>query len=47
MLEAVEWCKKYKRFNKDMILTKDDEINFKKADKCYFFVIKNFKKAFV
>ena len=22
-------------FNKDMILTKDDERNFKKADKCY------------
>ena len=37
MLEEVEWCKKmkYKRFNKDMILTKDDEINFKNADKCY------------
>ena len=26
---------KYKHFNKDMILTKDDEINYKTADKCY------------
>ena len=26
---------KYKHFSKDMILTKDDEQNFKKADKCY------------
>ena len=26
---------KYKHFNKDMILTKDDEQNFKNADKCY------------
>ena len=26
---------KYKQFNKDMILTKDDERNFKKADKCH------------
>ena len=37
MLEEVEWSKKmkHKRFNKDMILTKVDEINFKNADKCY------------
>ena len=37
MLEDIEWCKKMKNkhFNKDMILTKDDEINFKNADKCY------------
>ena len=28
---------KYKHFNKDMILTKDDEINFKNALKCYIF----------
>ena len=36
MLE-VEWCKKMKHrhFNKDMILTEDDERNFKNADKCY------------
>ena len=26
---------KYKHFNKDMILTKDDERNFKNVDKCY------------
>ena len=26
---------KQKHFNKDMILTKDDEQNFKNADKCY------------
>ena len=26
---------KYKHINKDMILTKDDERNFKNADKCY------------
>ena len=26
---------KYKHFNKDMALTKDDEQNFKNADKCY------------
>ena len=26
---------KYKHFNKDMILTKDDEQNFKNAGKCY------------
>ena len=37
MSEEVEWCKKMKRkhFNKDMILTKVDERNFKNADKCY------------
>ena len=37
MLEKVEWCKKmkHKHFNKDLILTKDDERNFKNADKCY------------
>ena len=37
MLEEVEWCKKmkHKHCNKDMILTKDDERNLKKADKCY------------
>ena len=37
MLKEVEWCKKmkYNHFNKDMILTKDDEQNFKNADKCY------------
>ena len=37
MLEEVEWCKiiKHNHFNKDMILTKDDERKFKKADKCY------------
>ena len=37
MLEEVEWCKKmkYKHFNKDMVLTKDDERNLKNADKCY------------
>ena len=37
MLKEVEWCKKmkYKHFNKDMILTKDNEQNFKNADKCY------------
>ena len=37
MFEEAEWCKKmkYKHFNKDMILTKDDEQNFKNADKCY------------
>ena len=37
MLEEVEWCKKmkHKHFNKDMILTKVDEQNFKNADKCY------------
>ena len=28
---------KYKHFNKDLILTKDDERNFKKADKCYIY----------
>ena len=34
MLKEVEWCKKMKgkHFNKDMILTKDDERNFKNAD---------------
>ena len=39
MLEEVEWCKKmkHKHFNKDMILTKDEERNFKNADKCYNF----------
>ena len=26
---------KHKHFNNDMILTKDDERNFKIADKCY------------
>ena len=26
---------KYKHFNKDIILTKDDEQNFKNADNCY------------
>ena len=26
---------KHKHFNKDMILTKDDEQNCKNADKCY------------
>ena len=37
VLKEVEWCKKmkHKHFNKDMILTKDDEQNFKNADKCY------------
>ena len=37
MSEEVEWCKKmkHKHCNKDMVLTKDDEQNFKKADKCY------------
>ena len=37
MLEEIEWYKKmkHKHFNKDMILTKDDEINFKNYDKCY------------
>ena len=38
MLEEVERYKKmikHKHFNKDIILTKDDELNFKKADKCY------------
>ena len=37
MLEEVEWCKiiKHNHFNKDMILTKDDERKFKKAVKCY------------
>ena len=37
MLEEVEWCKKIKNkhFNKDIIPTKDDERNFKNADKCY------------
>ena len=35
-MKEVEWCKrmKYKHFNKDMILTKDDERNFKN-DKYY------------
>ena len=37
MSEEVEWCKimKCKHFSKDMILTKDDERNFKSPDKCY------------
>ena len=37
MLKEVKWCKKmkYEHFNKDMILIKDDEQNFKNADKCY------------
>ena len=37
MLEEVEWCikMKYKHFNKDMIPMKDNEQNFKNADKCY------------
>ena len=37
MLEKVEWCKKmkHKYCNKDMILTKADETNFKNADKCH------------
>ena len=37
MSEEVGWCKKmkHKHFNKDMILTKDGERNFKNADKCY------------
>ena len=26
---------KYKHFNKDMIITKNDDINFKNADRCY------------
>ena len=26
---------KHKHFNKDVILTEDDERNFKNADKCY------------
>ena len=36
MLE-VEWCKKMKDkySNKDMTLTKHDELNFKKTDKCH------------
>ena len=36
MLEKVEWWKKmkYKHFNKEIIPTKDDERNFKNADKC-------------
>ena len=35
ILEEVEWCKKmkYKHFNEDMFLTKDDELNFNSADK--------------
>ena len=37
MLEEVEWCKKmkHKYFHKDKILTKNDDINFKNAGKCY------------
>ena len=46
MLDDIEWCKKmkYKQFNKDTILTKDDERNFKKADKCYICDKKCFTK---
>ena len=42
MFEQVEWCKriKHKHFNKDMILTEDDEQNFKNADKCYICMCK-------
>ena len=35
---------KYKHLNKDMILTKDDEQNFKNADKCYICNIKYSEK---
>ena len=37
MLEEIKWCNKMKKkhFNKDMIMTKSDERNFKKADKCH------------
>ena len=37
MLKEVKWGKKMKNkhFNKDIILTRDDELNFKNADKCH------------
>ena len=38
---------KYKHFNKDMILTKEDEQNFKNTDKCYICNKKTLKKTFV
>ena len=49
MLTEVEWCKKmkYKHFNKDMILTIDDERNFKNADKCYICSKNTLQKTFV
>ena len=49
MLEEVEWCKKmkHKHFNKNMILTKVDEQNFKNADKCYICNKNTLKKTFV
>ena len=35
--EEIKWCDKIKKkhCNKDVIMTKDDERNFKNADKCY------------
>ena len=46
MLEEIEWCKKmkHKHFNKDMILTKDDELNLKDADKCHIYDKEYFEK---
>ena len=46
MLEEIEWCKKmkHKHFNKNMILTKDDELNLKDADKCHICDKKYFEK---
>ena len=38
---------KHKHFNKDMIITKDDEQNFKTADKCYICNKHTLKKTFV
>ena len=37
MLEEVKYCKKMKKehFNKDMIMTRTDKRNFKKAKKCH------------
>ena len=37
MLEEVKYCQKIKKkyFNQDMILTKEDQENFKTADKCH------------
>ena len=48
MLEEVEWRKKmkHKHFNNDMMLTKDDERNFKNADKCYICNKNTLKKTF-
>lgn len=36
--EEVQWCQKItkKHFNKPLIMTTEDEKNFKKADKCHF-----------